>query len=225
MPNIHIHTRLTGIHQALKAAYTQSVGMSAASKGREREWFIDSFLSHVLPNHYRFGNGDATDLAGARSGQLDVVVELPFAPSLPSVGGGPTRLYPAESIAAAMEVKSDLAAQWSEVQKTAATLFPLRRNYINTLAIAGVVLPNVPFIAVGYTGWKTWQTLQSKVESEPGILAALVVDPPAFVWRSSWNGGGHADGDYALWAMICLVHQVTTGLALATTEPFKYLYP
>ena len=72
--------------------------MSAASKGAERQAFIESFLTNVLPPTFRFGSGDATDAAGHRSGQLDVVVEYPFSPSLPSFGGpGVTRLYLAES--------------------------------------------------------------------------------------------------------------------------------
>ena len=56
------------------------------------------------------GTGDATDAGGNRSGQLDVVVEYPFAPSLP-LGVGTTRLYLAEGVAAVVEVKSDAAGQ------------------------------------------------------------------------------------------------------------------
>ena len=49
-----------------------------------------------LPPIYRFGTGDATDSTGNKSGQLDVVVEYPFSPSLPVVGTGQSRLYLAE---------------------------------------------------------------------------------------------------------------------------------
>ena len=44
-----------------------------------------------------FGSGDATDVAGNRSGQLDVVLEYPFAPSIPA--GGKTKLFLAEGVA------------------------------------------------------------------------------------------------------------------------------
>src|SRR5690242_12312013 len=102
--------------------------MSSASKGEERASFIDSFLANVLPPIYRFGSGDCTDTSGHRSGQLDVVVEYPFAPSPPSVAGSsPTRLYLAESVAAVIEVKSNIAAQWRQAAETAAKLAPLRR--------------------------------------------------------------------------------------------------
>lgn len=111
MTNRYILQRLTGLQSILKGVHQSSVGLSSATMGQERAAFIDEFLAKVLPPIYRFGTGDATDAAGARSGQLDVVVEYPFAPSLPIVGAGQSRLYLAESIAAAIEVKSDLSGQ------------------------------------------------------------------------------------------------------------------
>jgi hypothetical protein len=92
----------------------------------QRERFIDVFLSQVFPPPFRFGQGDVTDTAGRRSGQLDVVVEYPLLPSLPVVGNqASSRLYLAEGIAAAIEVKSNVASQWSEVVSTATKLAPL----------------------------------------------------------------------------------------------------
>ena len=112
MPNTHVSQRLAGIHSQLMAAHQASIPMSNVTKGAERESFISQFLSKVLPPVYRFGTGDATDIDGNRSGQLDVVVEYPFGPTLPAVHGE-TRLYLAESIAAVIEVKSSLPAQCS----------------------------------------------------------------------------------------------------------------
>jgi hypothetical protein len=110
MPNAHVLQRLDGIRDQLMAVHKTSIPMSNATKRAEREAFINQFLSKVLPPVYRFGGGDATDAAGHRSGQLDVVVEYPFGPTLPSVAGE-TRLYLAESVAAVIEVKSSLPAQ------------------------------------------------------------------------------------------------------------------
>jgi len=129
MPNLHVQARLEGIQKILNGAYHANSTMSSASKGAERAAFIDEFLSKVLPSPYRFGTGDATDRNGKRSGQLDVVVEYPFIPSLPIVGTGTSRLYLAESVAAVVEVKSDVAAQWSEVVHTARQLEPLQRQF------------------------------------------------------------------------------------------------
>lgn len=84
--------RLEGIQKALTALCESGAGMTTATRGREREQFIDIFLSRVLPPGYRFGTRDAIDTHGHRSGQLDVVVEFTFFPSLPGLVGQP-RLY------------------------------------------------------------------------------------------------------------------------------------
>lgn len=114
MPNQHVLQRLAGIQQILMGVHQASSSMSSATSGQERAAFIDQFLSQAFPSPFRFGTGDATDTAGVRSGQLDVVVEFPFMPSLPLTGGGNSRLYLAESVAAVIEVKSNVAAQWNQ---------------------------------------------------------------------------------------------------------------
>src|SRR5438874_11970568 len=106
---------MAGIQTMLNGVYQAGQSMSSASKGNEREAFIDGFLSQVLPTPFRFGTGDATDSSGKRSGQLDVVVEVPLMPSLPFPGSGNARLYLAEGIAAVIDVKSYVAGQWPDV--------------------------------------------------------------------------------------------------------------
>lgn len=88
MPNQLVLQRPAGIQNILMGVHRSGAPMSAASKGAERQAFIERFLANVLPPTFRFGSGDATDAVGHHSGQLDVVVEYPFAPSLPSFGGG-----------------------------------------------------------------------------------------------------------------------------------------
>jgi len=120
--------RLTGIQQQLMGAYEASSQMSSSTKGSEREFFVDLFLSNVLPTPYRFGSGDITDIHSNRSGQIDVVVENPYLPSLPIVGCKNLRLYLAEGVACAIEVKSNLADQWNQVSKTLEKVKDLRRE-------------------------------------------------------------------------------------------------
>jgi 5-methylcytosine-specific restriction endonuclease McrA len=55
MANAHLLRRLEGIQQMLMAVHAAGVPMSSASKGREREEFIEDFLKHALPQIYRFG--------------------------------------------------------------------------------------------------------------------------------------------------------------------------
>jgi len=108
--------------------------MSDSTKGYERQMFIDLFLKEVLPSSYRFGSGDVTDASGAHSGQLDVVIEYPFSPSLPSFGCTTSRLYLAETAAAVIEVKSDVSAQWKEALATARALAALRRSALHAFS-------------------------------------------------------------------------------------------
>jgi hypothetical protein len=103
--------------------------MSAASRGREREHFLELFLYQVFPPTFRFGSGDIMDRRRVRSGQLDFVVEYPFLPSFLLVGPGP-RLYLAAGVAAVIEVKSDLQRQWGEVERSARALRKLQDRSI-----------------------------------------------------------------------------------------------
>src|SRR5262245_51945897 len=154
MPNNHVLQRLTGIQAILRGVHQAGAQMSASSRGGERQAFIDYFLENVLPPIYRFGTGDATDATGKYSGQLDIVVEYPFSPALPlsvPVIGGTTRLYLAESIAAVIEIKSNVSAQWDEARRTAEKLAPLRRSIIPGMTM-GKVPENIPFFIASYTG-------------------------------------------------------------------------
>jgi len=136
--------------------------MSNATKGPEREAFINDFLSAVLPPQYRFGTGDATDIFGRKSGQLDVVVELPFAPSLPIPSRSDSRLYVAEGVAAVIEVKSDVKNQWVEAVSTAEKLKKLRRRLNPIVLSKDMQLEEIPFFVVGYKGWATRQKTGEK---------------------------------------------------------------
>lgn len=77
------------------------------------EKYLSLFLSNVLPPLYRFGTGDITDAlsnndASRKSGQIDIVVEMPWAPSFLMSAGSSVRLYPAEAVGTAIEIKSNL---------------------------------------------------------------------------------------------------------------------
>lgn len=222
MPNAHVVGRLQGIRRQLNAAYDASSPMSASSKGREREMFVDLFLKNVFPPVYRFGTGDVTDSAGHKSGQLDVVIEYPFGPSLPSVGSQDVRLYLAETAAAVIEVKSDLAGQWQEVRRTAEQLATIKREFAAMITVGGGAPRNdVPLIAVGYKGWSKIETLRQHVESTPGVAALLTLDTGLFVTRNEY-GGWEATQEGALWALICFTHLQLNSLLSASTDPLRY---
>ena len=198
--NNHILTRLQGIQTILNGVHQASTPLTNNTSGTERQAIIDSFLAAVFPNHYRFGTGDATDRNNNKSGQLDVVIEYPFAPSLP-IPGGQTRLYLAESIAAVIEVKSNVAVQWTQATHTASQLAPLTRDFGTTMFIGQQATPEIPLFVVGYTGWNQIQTLQTNLETVPNIHGILVINQGLFV-SSPQFGSITATGPWALWGLI-----------------------
>jgi hypothetical protein len=147
MANTHIQQRLLGIQQQLIGLHSGGVTMSSATKGGEREDFINKFLTEMIPPPYRFGEGDITDINGEKSGQVEIVVEYPFLPSFPMIGGK-SRLYLAEGVAAVIEVKS----KWEEAGRTATAVKKLSRELGATFSMGNPPSPKIPVFEVGYTG-------------------------------------------------------------------------
>lgn len=213
--------------------------MPSASRGDEREKFIRLYLKQAFPNSFRFGSGQITDKEGEKSGQLDVVVEYPFLPSLPLVGddGGP-RLYLAEGVAAVIEVKSDVASQWSQVERTLEKLADVKRRFGRVLkrmvgpGADGMTreIPDhidpVPFFVAGYTGWKNREPLESRVGgrdklSDTAVDGILVIDEGLFVSSrrfGSWTG----TGDWSLWGLICSLEMAVNDIKQMGANPLHY---
>lgn len=218
MHNEYVSDRLDGILRVLQGQGSAAGAMTAATRGAERAAFIDLFLANVFPSPYRFGSGDVTDENGARSGQLDVVVEYPYSPSLPVPGVPESRLYLAEGVAAAIEVKSDVSGQWDEVLSTAERLAILRRSFGARMVVGRDPSPRVPLFAVGYRGWTRLETLQERIADGP-IDGILVLDPPGF-WSGSFGIG--ADGSWALWMLITCLHRCMSDLKSLSIDLLRY---
>jgi hypothetical protein len=224
--NRHIRARLEASRNLLMAAYAGGAGLSSATQGREREAFIRLFLAEMLPTVHRFGSGDITDAQGQKSGQVDVVIEYPFFPSLHSLGL--ERLYLAESVGATLEVKSDLGKKWDEVVETARAVKRLARKTRVTGMYGGRPSTRVPFFAVGYTGWKSLETLVEKVED--GLIDGILIidamlfastgqpvveveagqaNPGDLVDRYSFSPGKDAQ---AFWGFLCCLTEALHGM-------------
>lgn len=226
--NKHIERRLQAIQQSLLAHYRGGSGLPNALIGSEREHLINDYLSELLPPIYRFGRGAITDATDEISGQLEVVMELPLGTSFPLLAGT-ERLYLAESVAAVIEVKSNLSSQWSEVEETIRKVKVLQRDIRQSSAMLlesshGPIVeagPKIPCYAVGYHGYKSLQTLQDRlsstpIESQPD--GVLILDSGCFLGVTC-----KADGVWGLYAFVAeLIAQVNSVLQIAYPDLHSY---
>ncbi len=134
----------------------------------------------------------------------------------------PTGLYLAESIAAVVEVKSNVAAQWPQAQRTAAQLAPLRRTFGATMQMGGIApAANIPLIVAGYKGWTEMETVETHLTQNPDVAAILDIESELFA-SSGQFGGLRGTGALALWGLIATLHYITNGLQAASTNPLDY---
>ncbi len=220
-PNSHLVQRLTAIQQALLAQRAGAVGLPNALAGQERETFLREFLQKVFPAHRRFATGAITDAKGNLSGQVDIAVEYGFSPSFP-MPGTEERLLLADSIALAIEVKSDLVAQWSQVESTTKSIKSLERD-VGAVAFVGGPAParTIPVVAVGYRGHSTLDGLLKRLNTTPVDSrpdGALVVESGCFV-----GFGMTAYGPHGLYTFAVAIDQLLGELLLARPNLLKYI--
>jgi hypothetical protein len=219
-----IHDRLEAMRASLLAGYAGGKSASSATRGGEREAFVSRFLTQVIPSAFRISTGDITDASGRQSGQLDVVIEYPFLPSMP-LPMADHRAYLAEGVAAVVEVKSNLMSQWGEVRRTSAKLRPLMRSYGAMAqfgvdpALAGPHDP-IPFFAVGYTGWSKRETLEEHL-AEGVVDGILVLDSGLYVGAPKFPIN-FAPGAWALWALITNLQHATRIVGGAQVQMIEY---
>lgn len=222
-PNPHLVQRLTAIQQALLAQRAGAVGLPNAVAGAERETFLREFLQKVFPSHRRFATGAITDANGGLSGQVDIAVEYGFSPSFP-MPASEERLLLADSIALAIEVKSNLIAQWSQVEDTTKSIKRLERD-VGAIGIVGDPKPppKIPVVAVGYIGHTTIDGLSQRLqttdaESRPD--GALVIESGCFV-----GFGMTENGALGLYALAVTIDHLLGQLVLARPNLMKYVRP
>jgi uncharacterized protein DUF6602 len=220
-------TRLEGIRQALLAHHLGGSTLPNAAKGGERETFVRDFLEQLFPSPFRFGSGAITDSASACSGQIDIVVEYPFLPSFPMPGGS-ERLYLAEFVAAALEVKSDISAQWSQVEHSVQLLRPVRRRWQGSTRLMGsgiaFGLPSdspVPYVAAAFTGYSSIETLKKKLDDTPPDRrpdGVLVIQSGAFV-----GPGCEAYGALGLYGLAVVLTNLVRAVSSAEADIGAYV--
>jgi hypothetical protein len=142
--------RLMSALKQLREAAEGTQSATAPVKGHAREMFINQFLRKVMPPEFRIsGNGEAIDSSGEKSGELDVIVENSFLPSIPFFGtdGDSSRLFFCEGIASVIEIKSNLSDEWSNILAAAEKLRALNRRLIGGTQVfsGGSVVTTLPF--------------------------------------------------------------------------------
>ena len=218
--NPYLVQRLTGIQQSLMAQHGAGRGMPNATIGGERETFLREFLQKLFPAHRRFATGAITDSEGRLSGQVDIAVEYGVVPSFP-MPATEERLLLAESVAIALEVKSDLVSQWNQVCETTQKIKTLRRHLNPLMHFGGPLTATIPCIAVGYTGHSTIAGLQERIGTTPEDQrpdGALVVDSGCFV-----GFGLTASGALGLYALCLAINVVLTQIGFAAPDLMSYV--
>ena len=110
---------------------------------------------------------------------------MPWAPSF-GFPGSPVRLYPAEAVGVAIEVKSNVKTQWSELEATVAALAKLRQRLSGHSVRGGILeihdesIERIPSFAVGYKGWKSTAPIERRLLSSD-LDGILVLEDTVFV--------------------------------------------
>ncbi len=191
-----------------------------ATAGSEREAFLREFLQKVFPAHRRFATGAITDSTGAISGQVDIAVEYGFTPSFP-MPSTEERLLLAESVALAIEVKSDLSGQWNQVRETVRKVRELNRQLKPIMTFGDSPGPKIPCVAVGYTGHQTIDGLSKRLEATPANErpdGALVIQSGCF-----YGFGIQASGALGLYALCIAIDSMLTKLGFAAPNLISYV--
>jgi hypothetical protein len=228
--NKHILQRLAALQKILMAHYEGGSNLPNAVKGDEREVFIREFLSKMFPNQFRFTSGAITDPSNSiceLSGQNDIILELPFSPSFPLLVED-QRLVLTDSVAAIIEVKSNLSKQWDQVLKTLNKVRLLTRkiDWIQA-SESGIhdflgikykdIDEKIPFFVVSYKGYKKLSSLENRLKKIPNNIkpdGVLIIESGVFVYKDIKETD--EKGLYAfisvLTALFCILVSVNPGL-------------
>lgn len=165
MANQRILEHFRSQRQTLLAeAHSAGIFSSSSNIGTSRETYISEFLERHLPRMFRTCKGEITDSQNHYSSEIDIIVYRDDFPAIEISTG--TTIVLAETVAAAIEVKSELTSQevQSAVQK-GARLQTLTRNFGPTLSL-GSPPSSIPYYVIGYRG-TTLETLTEQYNSFP----------------------------------------------------------
>lgn len=179
-------SKLKNIHTVLMQAYENTNGFTTPVQGDEREVVIRELLALVLPQSYRLGKGPIIDSSGAETGQVDAVFEKPFSLSFP-ISSDTNRLYLADSVAAAFEIKSNLYQQAdASMAKVAEIKTLLRKPTEGPIILYDEIF--VPVFVIGFKGYKKIDSVLEKffpnARAADQVNGVLIIEDGVFVGHS-----------------------------------------
>ncbi|WP_447888760.1 DUF6602 domain-containing protein [Serratia fonticola] len=244
--------RLNVFLKAINATFEATKTSSSAAKGAGRANFVNSFLRQVVPAGWRIStSGEVTDSYGEITGELDIILENGFFPSLPVVGIESSRIFFAEGVAAVIEVKSNLKGQWGEALATGNKLNRIKRKIstgtmsssargpvilmvpgkssnenIGSIQDMGVekfkVVTKVPYFVVGYSGWDKLETLSGKLDESQGVVDGILqLDNGFFVSNSAFDNVKAKDAS-GLLAFLHVLHEASSYVKNPTASLISY---
>lgn len=179
--------KIENIHKNLMECYRDTMDYSPTIVGAEREIFNRELFQKILPNTYRIGAGSIIDSSGKSTGQIDAVIELPFSLSFP-ISSGENRLYLADTIGAAFEIKSDLNSQWNDAILKIEEIKKLNRNKVEKDEYALGDIIKIPSFIISFKGPKNLDTIFKKLGSIQPIYrpdGVLIIDDGIFYGRAA----------------------------------------
>lgn len=157
-------SKIENIYKNMMECHRDTQKYSSVIIGSEREIFNRELFQKILPKTYRVGAGAIIDSRGGETGQIDAVIELPFSISFP-ISSGENRLYLADTIGAAFEIKSNLNSQWEDAINKVKEIKELNRKEISKGEVTTLDSINIPAFIVAFTGQKKLETIYKKLES------------------------------------------------------------
>ena len=182
------HTRLksffNGAVKELRGAYEKSEDAPTPCMGSLREEGVRRAIEHSLPSVIRLLEGEIIDPFGKQSGQIDGIAVHATGSAL-ATSPDDSVVALAEGVLAVIESKSNLSAQWNEVERTWEKIRALRRfgEQAGVWAM-GPPLPSdrsIPFFVMGRTGWKKPETLRDKALELFNSFGDAASAPPVLV--------------------------------------------
>jgi hypothetical protein len=205
-------SRVLGVRDGLLAAHRAGKGSPNEVIGNEREIFLRTYLEAAYPKPFRFSSGFIMDKVGHASGQLDIIAEKLHSISFPATSNSAERLCLAEMVSAVISVKSNLFAQWNQIQSEIAKLDPIDARPGGTFLV-NVREGKVPFFVVAYSGAKSLETLEQKLDALPAgtcLEAVLVIDSNLLAIQTKPGKWVYNDTESSFFYFVAQLHSELT---------------